>query len=150
MGRRSPQDFADAEMGARRAAQQYSTRTNKMSTLVEHSSRKDYHDKWDRIAREEVAKTEAGDALDAAMAKSAIGGSGPRSEQEAKDFFDGEHKATLQSQIGALQTQVGFLTKKLASPVFAAPAAYAPAAPGAAPGAGGAPALEAPAAPGAE
>ena len=56
-------------------------------------------------------------------------------EQEAKDVFDGEDKASLQSQIGALKTQVGYLTKKLAAPVYAAPAVYAPAAAGAAPGA---------------
>jgi hypothetical protein len=56
-------------------------------------------------------------------------------EQEAKDIFEGEDKADLKRQLGALKTQVGYITKKLASPVvYAAPAAYAPVAVGPASG----------------
>jgi hypothetical protein len=56
-------------------------------------------------------------------------------EQEAKDIFEGEDKADLKRQLGALKTQVGYLAKKLSSPVaYAAPAAYAPVAGGPAPG----------------
>jgi len=58
-----------------------------MSTLVEHTSRKDYHDKWDRIARDEVAKTEEEETAEALADKAKIGADkGPKSEAEAKDL----------------------------------------------------------------
>ena len=58
-----------------------------MSTLVEQTkARKDYHAKWDAIAKEEVQRVEDEDALDKQASSLSLGtDSGPKSEAEAQD-----------------------------------------------------------------
>ena len=58
-----------------------------MSTLVEQTkARKDYHAKWDAIAKEEVQRVKDEDALDKQASSLSLGtDSGPKSEAEAKD-----------------------------------------------------------------
>ena len=58
-----------------------------MSTLVEQTkARKDYHAKWDAIAKEEVQRVKDEDALDKQASSLSLGtDSGPKSEAEAQD-----------------------------------------------------------------
>ena len=58
-----------------------------MSSLVEKTSRKEYHDRWDAIAREETAKVEDEEKADADASKEALGtDKGPNCEAEALDL----------------------------------------------------------------
>lgn len=58
-----------------------------MSSLVEKTSRGEYHSKWDKIAKEEVEAADAEAEVEKAAAKVALGTDAhPASEHEAKDL----------------------------------------------------------------
>ena len=73
------------------------------SSLVEKTTRAEYHEKWDAIAREEADKAEEEEAAEAAMARVELGAdAGPASEAEARDL---EKRAELKSAAAAVEAR---------------------------------------------